>query len=149
MSDGVVVLFVVTLAGIVGGNELIAISGGGLVLLSLFAPPIAFEFIDRLGVPVGVVFLTLGLLLPFATGKLGFSALTHTIFSPTGVISILIGVFSSYLAADGIKLLVIHPEVMIGLVIGTIIGVSFFGGIPVGPLVAAGFGALIFRLLRF
>lgn len=149
MSDGVIVLFVVTLAGIIGGNELIAISGGGLVLLSLFAPPAAFELIDRLGIPTGVTFLTVGLLLPFATGKLGFSALTHTLFSPTGVIAIIIGVVSSYLASDGIKLLVIHPEVMVGLVIGTIIGVSFFGGIPVGPLVAAGFGALIFRFLRF
>ena len=29
------------------------------------------------------------------------------------------------------------------IVIGTVIGVSFFGGIPVGPLIAAGILALL------
>lgn len=149
MSDGVIVLFIVTLASVIGGNDLIAISAGGMLLLNLFAPPAVFDVLDRFGVPIGVVFLTVGLLLPFSTGKLGFAALSHTLVSPTGVISIIIGVASSYLAADGIKLLVVHPEVMVGLVIGSILGVSFFGGIPVGPLVAAGLSAFIFRLLRF
>ena len=149
MADGALILLIVTLAGIVGGNDLIAIAAGTMFLLSLVAPPSVFAVLDRFGIPTGIVFLTIGILLPFATGKLGFPALTATLFSPTGVLSIVVGVVSSYLAADGIKLLVIHPEVMVGLVIGTIIGVSYFGGIPVGPLVAAGFAALLFRLLRF
>jgi len=149
MSDGAVVLFVVTLAGIIAGNELIAIASGGILILSLVAPPMALDVLDRFGVPLGVIFLTVGLLLPFATGKLGFPALAQTLLSPTGVVSIIVGVLSSYLAADGIKLLVVHPEVMVGLVIGSIIGVSLFGGIPVGPLVAAGLSAALFRLLRF
>ncbi len=142
-------LFIVTLVSVIAGNDLIAISAGGLLLLNFFAPPGVFDTLDRLGVPIGVVFLTVGLLLPFSTGKLGLAALSQTLMSPTGVVSIIIGIASSYLAADGIKLLVVHPEVMVGLVIGSILGVSFFGGIPVGPLVAAGLSAFIFRLLRF
>lgn len=149
MSDGAIILFVVTLAGLVTGNDLIAIAAGGLFVLNLAGLPFAFDALDRLGIPVGVIFLTAGLLLPFGKGQLGFAALTHTLLSPTGVIAIGIGIVSSYLAADGIKLLVVHPEVMVGLVIGSIIGVSFFGGIPVGPLVAAGLSALVFRFLRF
>ena len=31
-----------------------------------------------------------------------------------------------------------QPVLVTGLLIGTIIGVSFLGGIPVGPLIAAG-----------
>ena len=31
-----------------------------------------------------------------------------------------------------------QPTVVIGLMLGTIIGVAFLGGIPVGPLIAAG-----------
>jgi len=37
---------------------------------------------------------------------------------------------------------------MVGLIIGSILGVSFLGGIPTGPLVAAGFAALLFRILQ-
>lgn len=149
MTDGAIILLIITLAGIIGNNELVAIAGGTLFVLSLVASPAVFDLLDRLGVPIGVIFLIIGLLLPFATGKLGFPALAQTLFSPTGVLSIIVGIVSSYLAADGIKLLVVHPEVMVGLVIGSIVGVSFFGGIPVGPLVAAGFAAFIFRIFRF
>lgn len=149
MKDGTLILLIVTLAGLLGGNDLMAIAAGLVCLLSLIAPPPIFDLLDRYGIPTGIIFLTIGILLPFANGKLGFSALANTLFSPTGVLAIAVGVVSSYLAADGIKLLVIHPEVMVGLVIGTIIGVSYFGGIPVGPLVAAGFAAFIYRLLRF
>jgi uncharacterized membrane protein (DUF441 family) len=39
-----------------------------------------------------------------------------------------------------------NPEVMIGLLLGTIIGTAFFGGIPVGPLVAAGLAAFVIKL---
>ena len=36
-----------------------------------------------------------------------------------------------------------QPVLVTGLLIGTIIGVSFLGGIPVGPLIAAGILAIL------
>ncbi|MGV8429073.1 DUF441 family protein [Pseudomonas aeruginosa] len=36
-----------------------------------------------------------------------------------------------------------QPILVTGLLIGTIIGVAFLGGIPVGPLIAAGILALL------
>ena len=36
-----------------------------------------------------------------------------------------------------------QPVLVAGLLIGTIIGVSFLGGIPVGPLIAAGILAIL------
>lgn len=148
MTDGELVLFAVAIASIIGGNNLVAIASGGMFILCLIAPPSVFSILDRFGVPAGVTFLTVGLLLPFATGNLGLSAVTQTLWSRAGIIAILVGTASSYLAAGGIRLLMAHPEVMVGLVIGSIIGVSFFGGIPVGPLVAAGLTAALFGLLR-
>ncbi|MCO6560559.1 MAG: DUF441 family protein, partial [Gilliamella sp.] len=36
-----------------------------------------------------------------------------------------------------------HPTIINGLIIGTLIGVAFFKGIPVGPLIAAGILSLL------
>ena len=36
-----------------------------------------------------------------------------------------------------------QPVLVTGLLLGTIIGVAFLGGIPVGPLIAAGILSLI------
>ena len=36
-----------------------------------------------------------------------------------------------------------QPSIVAGLLVGTIIGVAFFKGIPVGPLIAAGMVSLI------
>ena len=37
-----------------------------------------------------------------------------------------------------------QPNLIIGLLVGTVIGVTFFNGIPVGPLIAGGLLSLIF-----
>ena len=36
----------------------------------------------------------------------------------------------------------VQPSVIGGLLIGTVIGVAFFRGVPVGPLIAAGIVSL-------
>jgi uncharacterized membrane protein (DUF441 family) len=46
----------------------------------------------------------------------------------------------------GLALLEARPEVMVGLVLGTIVGVAVLGGIPVGPLAAAGLAAVLLDL---
>ncbi len=148
MKDGELILLAVAVAGVIWRNDLVAIAAGSTLLFSVIGSPTHLTMLDRFAVPVGVIFLTIGLLVPFANGQLGFPAVTRTLLSPSGFIAIAVGAASSYLAADGVKLLVVHPEVLVGLVIGTIVGVSAFGGIPVGPLVAAGLVALVSYVLR-
>ena len=58
-------------------------------------------------------------------------------------ISILIGALVAWLAGKGVPLMGEQPVLVTGLLIGTIIGVSFLGGIPVGPLIAAGILAIL------
>ena len=48
------------------------------------------------------------------------------------------GVFVAWAGGLGIPLLKTSPEIVSSLVIGTIAGVFFCNGIPVGPLIAAG-----------
>ena len=49
----------------------------------------------------------------------------------------------AWLAGKGVPLMGEQPILVTGLLIGTIIGVAFLGGIPVGPLIAAGILALL------
>jgi uncharacterized membrane protein (DUF441 family) len=57
------------------------------------------------------------------------------------------GALATYLNGGGLKLLQIDPEIIFGVVIGSIIGITFFGGIPVGPLMAAGLTALFLNII--
>ena len=58
-------------------------------------------------------------------------------------VAIAVGELVAWLAGKGVPLMGEQPVLVTGLVIGTIIGVSFLGGIPVGPLIAAGILALL------
>jgi uncharacterized membrane protein (DUF441 family) len=47
---------------------------------------------------------------------------------------------------QGLNMLKLDPELMVGLVVGGIIGIVFFKGVPVGPLMAAGIAALFIKI---
>ncbi|EMT1306885.1 DUF441 family protein, partial [Neisseria gonorrhoeae] len=51
--------------------------------------------------------------------------------------AVFIGIFVAWLAGCGVPLMGRQPVLVTGLLIGTVIGVAFMGGIPVGPLIAA------------
>lgn len=148
MNEGALVLLIVAIASIVGGNELVAIAAVGILGLRLIAPDSIFSLVEQYSMHTGIVLMTFGLLFPFATGKVGLSSVTASLLTPSGFLAVLVGAIASYLGLEGLNLLVMKPQVMVGLVVGSILGVSLLGGIPIGPLVAAGFTALLFRLLK-
>lgn len=147
-GEGTVVLLLVLAAGILGGNELVTVSAAVTLILQLSGMTEVFQFLDRHGVEVGVIFLMLGLLLPFATERLPLGETVKGLFSLPGVITVVVGIAAAYFAAEGVAMLQSHPELLIGLLVGSVIGVSYFGGIPAGPLVAAGMVALIYKLVQ-
>ena len=60
------------------------------------------------------------------------------------LVAVLTGIFVAWLAGRGIGVMQTQPNLIIGLLVGTVIGVTFFNGIPVGPLIAGGLLSLIF-----
>lgn len=148
MDGGEIVLFLVVAAGALGGNDLVAIAAVSMLALRAIGFDSLFLAVDRYAIPAGVLFLMVGLLSPFSSGKLGLAAVIRTLTSPAGLIALSVGTLASYLGSNGVKLLTVKPEVMVGLVVGSIVGVSLLGGIPVGPLVAAGFTAFLYQLLK-
>lgn len=148
MSEGTLILLLVLVAGLLGGNDLVGLAAAVLLSLQVAGIPALIQALETHGVRLGVLFLFIGVLLPFATGRLGISTTANSLISPFGGITIIIGAVTAFLAAKGITLLQTQPETMIGLILGSVLGVTLFGGIPAGPLVAAGLAALVLQALR-
>lgn len=101
--------------------------------------------IDRKGIQIGLLFLTVTALVPLARGitlKQAFTSFTTS----TGLYAIIGGILGAYLNAQGISLIQLKPEIVPGIILGIIICVIFFGGVPVGPVMAAGFTAILIAL---
>jgi uncharacterized membrane protein (DUF441 family) len=147
MNQGIIILFILTVLGIIGKNDLVATAAVILMGLVAVGSSQAIDFLSQYSVQVGIIFLLIGLLLPFILEKLNLVSVLYSLLSPMGLISVGVGILSAYLAAEGISFLGSRPEVMVGLVVGSVIGVSWLDGVPAGPLVAAGFAAVLYRWL--
>lgn len=142
-----ILLLVIILLGIVGHNYVVAAAAGALLALRLLHGDALFPVLEKHALNVGIGVITLAILIPFASGGIGWPEIYRTLASPVGLVALVTGVFVAYLGARGVGYLTHEPQVMVGLMVGTIIGVAFFRGVPVGPLIAAGMVALVMGLL--
>lgn len=148
MLHELVVLLFIFLLAIVGKNELVA-TAGALLLVMKFSPLHSlFPILSERGIELGILLLTLSVLTPFAAGQIRPGELLATLKSPAGFVAILAGIMASYLTGHGVEILQTRPEVMVGLIIGSIIGASLLQGVPAGPLVAAGIAAVLIKTLN-
>ena len=95
---------------------------------------------------IGLVFLVISVLVPFAAGRVPGGEIVRSFFSVPGVIAVVSGLLATQMNSRGLDLLQRMPSLMVGLVIGSILGVVIFGGIPVGPLMAGGIAALLWGI---
>ena len=132
-------LFLVTLIflGVVSNNNSITISAAVLLLIQQTALSQYIPFVEKYGLQVGIIMLTIGVLSPLVSGKIQIPPLSEFLNFKM-ITAVLIGIFVSWLAGRGVPLMSEQPVLVTGLLIGTVIGVAFLGGIPVGPLIAAG-----------
>ncbi|BBM46070.1 DUF441 domain-containing protein [Leptotrichia trevisanii] len=100
------------------------------------------------GINWGVLIITVAILIPIATGEIGFSHLLNAFKSSIGWVAIISGITVSILSSKGVGLLSGQPEITVALVIGTIMGVVFFKGIAAGPVIASGITFCILRIIE-
>ncbi len=115
-----------------------------LILLAIKLTPLAqfFPYVEKQGVQVGIIILTVAVMAPLVSGSLPASSLLKSFANWQSVVAIIVGVFVAWLGGRGVSFMSLQPSVIGGLLIGTIIGVAFFRGVPVGPLIAAGLVSL-------
>ncbi len=147
MNREIWLLLIVLATGIIGRNELVTWSAVALIALRVFGLDWAFRFMDEHGLQIGLTILTLTVLLPFATGETDVTDVFRSLTGVRGLTALLAGIAAAWLGARGVHALSSSPEIITGVLVGTVIGTVFLKGIPVGPLVAVGMAVVLFEFV--
>ena len=145
--NGQIFLIVLIIIGLVGRSNIIATAASFLLILKLIHLERFFPTVERRGLEFGLLFLTMAVLVPFAAGKISWKDVLSMFTTLPGILAILGGAIATYMNGKGLDLLKVDPQMIIGLVVGSIFGIIFLRGIPVGPLMAAGITAFFVKIL--
>lgn len=146
MDDVPLPLLLALLVGLAARNRLVAAAAVLLVVVRLANLTGALRFLADRSLELGLVLLTVAVLAPLALEQTTFADLARLFRSPAGWAAIVGGAVATCVNGQGIHLLTDRPEVIGGVLVGTIVGVVALRGIPVGPLTAAGVTALLLHL---
>ena len=137
------VLIVLLACGIFSHNTAVTIAAAVLIIFRITPLSAYFPLLQQHGLNIGIIILTIGVLTPIASGTIAGSDILKSFMSWKSLIAIAIGVFVAWLGGRGVSLMAHQPNVVAGLLIGTVAGVALLRGVPVGPLIAAGILSLI------
>ncbi|MEC5342226.1 DUF441 domain-containing protein [Brenneria populi] len=137
------ILLVLAGLGIISHNMTVTLAI--LILLAVRITPLNnyFPWVEKYGLTIGIVILTIGVMAPIASGKITAADVINSFLSWKSILAIVIGVLVSWLGGRGVSLMSNQPSVVAGLLVGTVMGVALFRGVPVGPLIAAGILSLL------
>lgn len=147
MMDGNLPLLIILALGLLFENGLITASAGIVLVLRALDLNSVLNLLEHRALQTGLIFLTISVLTPFAREREGLDEIARSLSSWPGLMAVLGGALAASISAPGVKLLQSNPEVIVGLMVGTILGVLVFKGIPVGPLAASGLAAIFLYIL--
>lgn len=142
-------LGLILLVAIFGKNISLIIAKGVVMVLKLL--PFTTKWlpvIQAKGINWGVTVISVAILIPIATGQIGFKDLWQTFKTPAGWIAVAAGIAVAILSRYGVDQLAAVPQVTVALVLGTIIGVVAFKGVAAGPVIASGMTFVVVSLLN-
>ncbi|HDR1061898.1 DUF441 domain-containing protein [Pasteurella multocida] len=130
-------LVVLILLGVLSNNSSVTISAAILLLMQQTFLAKYIPFMEKHGITLGIIILTIGVLSPIVSGKIQLPHLA-VFLNWKMWLAVVVGLLVAWLGGRGVRLMGAQPVLLTGLLVGTILGVAFVGGIPVGPLIAAG-----------
>ncbi|MEH7094803.1 DUF441 domain-containing protein [Neobacillus vireti] len=149
-SESLLFLLLLLVIGLIAKNSSLMIAIAVLLLLKAGGLEAkSFSFIQSKGINWGVTLITIAVLSPIASGDIGFKDLTASFKSPYAWVALISGVLVALLAKGGVKLLADDPQITTALVLGTILSVSIFKGVAVGPLIGAGIAYTAMKVFGF
>lgn len=143
LDVNLLVLLILLGFGVFSRNTAIIIAIGVLIVIKLTPLAEFFPYIQQHGLNIGIIILTIGVLAPIASGKLSGESILKSFISIKSLLAIAVGLLVAWLGGRGVKLMTHQPDVVAGLLIGTVAGVALLRGVPVGPLIAAGILSLL------
>lgn len=147
--NGDLLLVILIVVGLIGRSHIITTAACVLLIVKLIHLERYLPTIERRGLELGLLFLTMGVLVPFASDRISFKEVLSVFTTWPGILALAGGAIATYMNGKGLDLLKIDPQLIVGLVIGSIFGILFLRGIPVGPLMAAGITALLLKIFSF
>ena len=143
-------LLLLLIIGLMAKNQSLIFSVVVLMILKLVGfDSKFFSFLQSKGINWGVTIITIAVLAPIASGEIGFRELLASFKSPFAWIALLSGMAVAILAKGGVHLLSEDPHITTALVLGTILAVSLFKGVAVGPLIGAGIAYFAMKIFEF
>lgn len=134
---------------LVAKNRLITLAAAIVLLLRVAkAPPSILSFLEAWGVEIGLIFLSLAVLAPLASGRIVVRNLPSMLLNPVGLAALVGGLVAAWMNARGIEYLQAEPATIVAMVIGSVLGATFLRGVPVGPLAAAGITWMLVAVLK-
>ncbi len=142
--DSVAGLLLVLIAlGVISHNNAVTISACVLLIMQQTALAAYLPWVAKHGLNIGIIILTIGVLSPLVAGIIKLPELKTLLLDWRLLAAVFAGILVAWLGGRGVSLMAAQPTIVTGLLIGTVIGVSAFRGVPVGPLIAAGLLSLI------
>lgn len=136
-------LLVFAALGIISSNTPVTVAMVFLLLLRVLNVNQAFPWLEKYGLTLGIIILTIGVMAPLASGKMSLQTIGESFLHWKSLLAIGVGLLVAYLGGRGASLMSTQPTVVAGLLIGTVLGVALFKGVPVGPLIALGILSLL------
>ena len=141
-------LLLILVLAVIGDNTTVSVAVLVLLLIKFLGLGSWLPVIQNHGLNLGIIILTVGVLAPLAQGGVSIREMLAAFKGSTGFISIAVGIFVSWMAGRGVPFMQGTPEVVTSLIVGTIIGVCFFHGLAIGPLIAGGLVSLIVSMVQ-
>lgn len=143
LDINLIVLIVLLACGIFSQNTAVTIAAAVLIIFRITPLSEFFPILQQHGLNVGIIILTIGVLTPIASGTIPGNEIIKSFMSWKSLAAIAIGLLVAWLGGRGTTLMANQPNVVAGLLIGTVAGVALLRGVPVGPLIAAGLLSVI------
>ncbi|MCL6515594.1 DUF441 domain-containing protein [Alicyclobacillus sp.] len=144
-----ILLIVFILVGVLGRATIVSVAASLLLIVRMLRFDRLFPMLERRSLELGLLFLMISILVPLASGRIDARDMMRTIFSPLGLVTVIAGVIATVINAEGLQLLKDYPPLLISVVIGSVIGIALFGGMPVGPLMATAIAALCVQIFEW
>lgn len=143
------ILAALLVVGVLAKSHLLAAAACILLFIKLARFDLAFNFLEQKGLELGLLILLLTIMVPLANGRISAHDIIYNLTSVPGLLAILGGALATHLNSQGLQMMQADPAIIFGLVFGSIFGILFLGGMPVGPLMAAGIAALFMEFFKY
>ncbi|MFW6264913.1 MAG: DUF441 domain-containing protein [Bacillota bacterium] len=141
-------LYLMIILGLMARSRVVVIAAFSLLIIKELGMISVSEFLSRNGIELGLTFMLMAILAPLILKPLSWNELKGIFLNWKVLIAILSGLLATQFNGMGLTLLEGSPHLIIGIIVGSLLGIVLLGGIPVGPLMAAGIAALLFELIE-